>query len=86
MRGRPFTMTWRPDDSPEVLKAAYLSERDGLIRTRLQALRSDTDQWPTSTATSLIHFDDESQSCQWTTLRTRRQEYYQFGLTVPGAA
>jgi transposase len=38
MRGRPFTMTWRADDSEETLKAAYLAERDGVIRTRLQAL------------------------------------------------
>jgi transposase len=38
MRGRPFTITWSPDDSPEALKTAYLGERDGVIRTRLQAL------------------------------------------------
>lgn len=38
MRGRPFTMAWSADDSEEALKAAYLAERDGLIRTRLQAL------------------------------------------------
>jgi transposase len=38
MRGRPFTLTWRPDDSEAAFKAAYLAERDGLLRTRLQAL------------------------------------------------
>lgn len=38
MRGRPFTLTWRLDDSAEALKGAYLGEHDGVIRTRLQAL------------------------------------------------
>lgn len=28
MRGRPFTMAWRADDSEEALKAAYLAEGD----------------------------------------------------------
>jgi transposase len=38
MRGRPFTLTWSADDSESALKAAYLAERDGVIRARLQAL------------------------------------------------
>jgi transposase len=38
MRGRPFTLTWSADDSEEALKAAYLAERNGVIRTRLRAL------------------------------------------------
>lgn len=38
MRGRPFTMTWRTDDTEDALKAAYLAERDGMVRSRLQAL------------------------------------------------
>jgi transposase len=38
MRGRPFVQQWRDDDTEEVLKAAYLAERDGVIRSRLHAL------------------------------------------------
>jgi transposase len=38
MRGRPFVVPWRDDDSEEALKAAYLAEHDGIIRSRLQAL------------------------------------------------
>jgi transposase len=38
VRGRPFVVDWRDDDTEEVLKGAYLAERDGIIRSRLQAL------------------------------------------------
>jgi transposase len=38
MGRRPFTLTWSTDDSEEAIKAAYLAERDGVVRTRLQAL------------------------------------------------
>ncbi len=38
MRGRPFVVEWREDDPVEALKEAYLAERDGIIRSRLQAL------------------------------------------------
>lgn len=38
MIGRPFRVNWRPEDGPEALKAAYLSERDGNLRTRLHGL------------------------------------------------
>jgi transposase len=37
-RGRPFVVQWREDDTAEALKEAYLTERDGVIRSRLQAL------------------------------------------------
>lgn len=38
MRGRPFEVEWREEDTPEALKAAYQKERDPEIRTRLQGL------------------------------------------------
>jgi hypothetical protein len=37
-RGRPFVVQWREDDTAEALKEVYLTERDGIIRVRLQAL------------------------------------------------
>jgi putative transposase len=37
-RGRPFEVEWREGDTADALKAAYLGERDGGIRSRLQAL------------------------------------------------
>ena len=37
-RGRPFEVEWREGETAEALKAAYLGERDGVIRSRLQAL------------------------------------------------
>ena len=38
MMGRPFSVDWRPEDTPEALKAAYKSERDAEIRSRIQGL------------------------------------------------
>ena len=38
MIGRPFRVDWRTEDTPEALKAAYLAERDGTLRTRLHGL------------------------------------------------
>jgi transposase len=38
MRGRPFVVAWREDDTEEVLKAICLAERDGPVRSRLHAL------------------------------------------------
>ena len=38
MIGRPFRVDWRREDTPELLKAAYLSERDGNLRSRLHGL------------------------------------------------
>ena len=38
MAGRKFRMKWSDKDTPEVLKAAYLSESNSTIRMRLQAL------------------------------------------------
>ena len=38
MRGRPFRVEWRAEDTPEALKARYQAERDGKVRTRLHAL------------------------------------------------
>jgi transposase len=38
VRGRPFVVSWRDEDSEAGLKAAYLRERDGVIRSRLHAL------------------------------------------------
>lgn len=38
MRGRPFVVNWREDDTEETLKAAYLGEHEGVIRSRLHAL------------------------------------------------
>ena len=35
MIGRPFRVNWRPEDTPEALKAAYRAERDTMLRTRL---------------------------------------------------
>ena len=36
--GRPFSVDWRAQDTPESLKAAYKSERDAEIRSRIQGL------------------------------------------------
>jgi putative transposase len=38
MRGRPFEVVWREEDTPEALKAAYQKERAPEVRTRLQGL------------------------------------------------
>ena len=38
MRGRPLRVDWRTEDTPETLKARYLSERDRRLRTRLHGL------------------------------------------------
>jgi transposase len=38
MRGRPFAVAWQEGDTQEALKAAYLAERDGALRSRLHAL------------------------------------------------
>jgi putative transposase len=38
MRGRPFEVAWREEDTPEALKAAYQKERDSEVRTRLHGL------------------------------------------------
>ena len=38
MRGRPFQVTWHPEDQPHVLKAAYKGQRDIELRTRLHGL------------------------------------------------
>jgi transposase len=37
-QGRRFEVEWREGDTADVLKAAYLGERDGVLRGRLQAL------------------------------------------------
>ena len=38
MMGRPFSVDWRPEDTPEALKAAYKSERDvpAFLRSNIQ--------------------------------------------------
>jgi len=38
MRGRPFELAWREEDTPEALKAEYQKERDSEVRTRLHGL------------------------------------------------
>ena len=38
MRGRPFAVVWRAEDTPEALKAAYQKERNSEVRTRLHGL------------------------------------------------
>ena len=38
MRGRRFSVPWQEADTAEVLKAGYLAEHAGEIRSRLQAL------------------------------------------------
>ena len=38
MRGRPFEVVWREEDTPEALKAAYQKERNSEVRTRLHGL------------------------------------------------
>lgn len=38
MRGRPFIVEWRVEDTTESLKAAYQKERDIELRTRLHGL------------------------------------------------
>ena len=38
MRGRPFEVTWRQEDTTEALKGVYRRERDIELRTRLHGL------------------------------------------------
>ena len=38
MIGRPFRVNWHPEDTPEVLRAAYRAQQDTMLRTRLHAL------------------------------------------------
>src|ERR687893_2077447 len=38
MRGRPFEVAWRAEDTPEALKAADQKERNSEVRTRLHGL------------------------------------------------
>ena len=38
MRGRPFEVAWRAEDTTEALKTAYRRERDIELRTRLHGL------------------------------------------------
>ena len=38
MMGRPLRIGWSTEDTPEALKAAYQSERDIDLRTRLHGL------------------------------------------------
>ena len=38
MIGRPVRINWRKEDTPERLKAAYLAQRDSILRTRLHGL------------------------------------------------
>jgi transposase len=38
MRGRRFVLAWREDDTEEALRAIYLAERDGALRSRLHGL------------------------------------------------
>jgi hypothetical protein len=52
MRKRHVTVTWRADDSEEVLQPVYLAQRDGVNRTWLQAfwlLRSERSLGVTTT-------------------------------------
>src|SRR4051812_34761350 len=35
MRGRPFVLAWREDDTEEALRETYLAEHDGALRSRL---------------------------------------------------
>ena len=38
MIGRPFVVDWRPEDTPEALRAAYRAQQDAMLRTRLHGL------------------------------------------------
>ena len=38
MIGRPVRINWRKEDTLETLKAAYLAQRDSILRTRLHGL------------------------------------------------
>ncbi len=38
MIGRPFRVDWKPEDTPEALRAAYRTQQDPMLRTRLHAL------------------------------------------------
>lgn len=46
MGGRRLRIDWRDEDTKEALKAAYLGERDGPVRTRLHALWLLRTGWP----------------------------------------
>ena len=58
MRGRPFEVTWRQEDTTEALKAAYQRERDSEPRTRLHGLWLLRSGWrlPSVAAAVGVHY------------------------------
>lgn len=54
MRGRPFEVAWREEDTTESLKAAYRKERDIELRTRVQGLWLLRSGWRLSSVASTV--------------------------------
>lgn len=54
MKGRPFEVNWRGDDTTEALKAAYQGERDPEVRTRLHGLWLLRSGWRLSSVAAAV--------------------------------
>ena len=54
MMGRPLRIGWSPEDTPEALKAAYQSERDIDLRTRLHGLWLVRSGWQLGEAATAV--------------------------------
>jgi transposase len=54
MQGRPLRIEWGAADTSEALKAVYLAEHDGLVRTRLQALWLLRTGWSVGAVTAAV--------------------------------
>ena len=54
MQGRPLQVNWHPEDTPEALKAAYLAEQDGRLRTRLHGLWLVRSGWQLNKAADVV--------------------------------
>jgi transposase len=67
MRGRPFEVPWREEDTEESLKAAYHVERQSALRTRLHALWLLRSGWRLdSVATALgVHYRSVQRWVGW---------------------
>ena len=67
MQGRPLRIEWRAEDTPEALRARYLSERDVRLRSRLQGLWLVRDGWPIVKAAEVVgvHKDTVGEWVRW---------------------
>lgn len=80
MRGRVSAIGWGDEETSEALKKAYLAERDGIVRTRLQALWLLRTGWSVGAVAGAVgtHYRSVQRWIAWyrqgglRTVRTRR--------------